>query len=277
MMHSVEFTRNFVELTNSQQYTLSIRVTSGGFCFCVLDNTSRQFIFFKNKAFDSLNTSEIEQLINADLIFNYPYKKIIITYGGQSYSLMPYELFDANKATEILSFNQSLQTGETVKHEQVLKTNIINIYSIPENLLQFLSRKFPDASILHQSTVLISDAIRQSQEQQAKQLHIDVHADFFYATIVDNGNLILSNSFTYENTAEFAYFVLNLFSKFDLNQDETHLFFSGNISKTGDEVDMLKNYIGKIIFAEVSGYSFIPQFQELPHHELSKLFASCEL
>ena len=276
MMRSVEFTRDFVELTNSQQYTLSIRVTSGGFCFCVLDNVSRQFIFFKNKIFDSLDMAQIEQLVNADPIFNYSYKKIIITYGGQSYSLMPCELFDADKATEILSFSQS-QAGETVRHEQLLKTNIINIFSIPENLLQFLTQRFPDASILHQSTALISDAIRQSQEQQAKQLHIDVHAGFFYATIVDNGKLILSNSFTYENTAEFAYFVLNLFSKFDLNQDETHLFFSGNINKTGDEVDILQHYIRHIFFAEISGYSFIPQFRELPHHEISKLFALCEL
>jgi len=276
-MHSVEFTRNFVELTNSQQYTLSIRVTSGGFCFCVLDNAARQFIFFKNKAFDSLDVAQIEQLVNADPIFNYPYKKIIIAYGGQSYSLMPSELFDADKAKDIISFNQSLQTGETVRHEQLLKTNIINIYSIPENLLHFLTRKFPDATIFHQSTILISDAIRQSQEQQAKQLHIDVHTEFFYATIVDNGKLILSNSFTYENATEFAYFVLNLFSKFELDQDNTSVFFSGNISQIGDEVGILKNYIRHILFAEVSGYSFISQFQELPHHELSKLFASCEL
>ena len=277
MMRSVEFTRNFVELTNSQQYTLSIRVTSSGFCFCVLDNVARQFIFFKNKAFDSLNIAEIEQLVNADPIFNYPYKKIIIAYGGQSYSLMPSELFDAEKAKEIISFNQSLQAGETVRYEQLLKTNIINIYSVPENLLQFLMPKFPNASIIHQSTLLIGDTIRQSQEQQAKQLHIDVHGGFFYATIVDNGKLILSNSFVYENATEFAYFVLNLFSKFDLNQDETHLFFSGNISKTGDEVDILKNYVRHIIFTEVSGYSFIPQFQELPHHEFSKLLKLCEL
>lgn len=277
MIPSIEFTRNFVELNDSQHYTLSIRITSDGFCFCIFDNRHQKFIFFKNVATISLDIELIKQQINIDPIFNYPFAKIIIAYCGKHYTLLPEILFEENNKKELFGFNQPLTETEIIRYETICETEIVNIYSISENLFYFLKQKFPQAVILHQASTLINEAILSSKTQQIQSLHIDVYPDFFYATIVDNGNLILSNSFAYENTNEFIYFVISLFNRFELSLSEVNLFLSGNINKTSEEVRILRNYISHIVFEETPGYHFVPQFQEVNFHELSKLFVLCEL
>jgi hypothetical protein len=300
-MQNIEFTRNFIELHNAENYTLSIRITSNGFCFCILDNSTKKLIFFKNVIFNpSFNISTLEQLkqlINIDPIFNYPLGKSNIVYAGQNYTLIPSELFETKYAEEYFCFAHKLEENEKIVYEQIKGSDIFNIYSLPKDLLEFLQQKFPNVPIHHQNSMLINDtvtkeiagrtsndkagcresSVNEVKPQSQKVLHIDVFPDFFYAVITEQGKLILSNSIAYANTNEFVYFIINLFDKFNLNQNESRLFISGDIEKADEKIEILSKYIEQIIFEEETEFSFVDEFQKIEIHKLTKLFKQCEL
>jgi hypothetical protein len=276
MLPVTEFTRNFIEPGKSRQYTLSIRITADGFCFCVLDNARQKFIFFKNAELNSFTSiaEQIKQLIDIEPIFDYSLEKIVITFVGQHYTLFPSKLFDSEKKKEIFAFSQPLAETEQVRYDRINGTEILTIYSLPKDLLDLLNQKFPQALILHQASVLLKDIAC----QEGTQIWVDVHRNFFFASMVSNGKLLMSNSFSYKNDTEFLYFVMSLIDKFELDANSIPLLVSGNIGKEGNLAHLLKEYIRFVVFDNCSSnYSFVPEFEGIECQELSKLIAACEL
>lgn len=278
-MQNIEFSRNFIEKANSSNYILSIRIESNGFCFFVFDILQKKFIFFKNVLFDFSQhlsaTNQIKNNIDSDSIFNFPFRKVNIIYCGQSYTLLPSAFYDADKKEDLLKFNQALIDEDIVKSSLIKGTDIINIFSFPKLYFDFFQQKFPNAFIHHQASLLVFDAVKKTDS--SKQFHIDVYPDFFYATVVENTHLLLSNTYSYTNLNEFVYHIINLYDKLELNQQETKLYFSGEIEKEGKEINILKDYIQNIHFAEQPDCSVIPDFQTISSHKMSKILVSCEL
>lgn len=279
MMQNIESTRNFIEPKCSLNYTLSIRLSSSGFCVFILNNLNNKFIFFKSLLFDNQFSllTQVKNIISSDVVFAYPFKKIKIVYCGQRYTLIPAEFYTETAKKDLFTFNHTLSNDEEVCQEPIKGTDIINVYSIPTDIYSFFQQQFPYATIQHQASLLLSDAIKKSIGQEQPEVYVDVQPNFFYANVVANSCLLLSNAYSYANANELVYHIVNLFEQLKLNQYETILSIAGEIKKEGESIAILKKYIQKIQFAACPDFSFIPDFQNIESHIISKYFISCEL
>ena len=169
-------------------------------------------------------------------------EKNLVAYCGKHYTLLPLALH-VNKIDEIFAFNQPLAKGEVVRQDNV--GDIFNLYSIPQNLLAEIKEKYPQVKICHQATLFIEKSLEKQDIE--KQIFLDIYSDFFYANITQNGKLLFSNVFEYDDSEEFIYFVLNIFDKFNLNQLETKLYVSGEINKKDRKIAILKDYMKYLI------------------------------
>ena len=108
-------------------------------------------------------------------------------------------------------------------------------------------------------------------------MHIE--RDFFNLIIFDQSNLIFCNSFNYRNITDILYYVLNVFKKLGIDQEET-VYFSGRMEKYYDLTFNLSIYVRDIKFAEPSGnYTFSYVFNDTDLHRFINLFSivNCEL
>ena len=161
-----------------------------------------------------------------------------IIHNGQFYTIFEGKLFDESQINKLFAFNYSLQKDEEVRHEKIDETGMINIYSVPKSLL---GNQTP---LSHRATALIVDTLEKSKQNNAKQLHIDIQAGFFYANIVENGRLLLSNAFSYNDSNELAYFVMALYSKFGLDPQKNPLIVSSCETEEGKAgLDILKDFV----------------------------------
>jgi hypothetical protein len=104
-------------------------------------------------------------------------------------------------------------------------------------------------------------------------VHVHVERDYFNLLIFSN-ELKFSNTFKYRNVSDILYYVLNVFTKIGIEQDET-IYFSGITQKYDDLTSGFSAYVKTIKFSEPRGnFTFSYIFNEMDLHRYLNLFSA---
>ena len=110
---------------------------------------------------------------------------------------------------------------------------------------------------------------------------VDVHVlpNSFQITVVKNQQLELYNTFNYQTSEDFIYYLLFVLNQLNIKNDETTIRLTGEVDKNSAIYDMLFKYINTIEFCELPNdlnYSYVfEQTQKHYHYSLFNLYL-CE-
>ena len=270
-----------LDINATENYELSIQVSPDGLSFCLLDSIRNKFVLIRsfepeeNKYF---NTDKISELLRKDDFLTKRYKKVNFIMPSPKFTLVPAPLYDPGKKDEYFKFNHKLEENNIVLVNKANDPDAFLVFSVSKTICDLMNSFYPGVHPYHQIKLLLDHISSFKKSVNGNYIHIHVERDFFNLILFNNNALKFCNSFTYRNISDILYYVLNVFKKLDIKQEET-IYFSGLTEKYDDLSSGFSLYIRNIKFAEPSGnFTFSYVFNDMELHRFLNLFnlVNCE-
>ena len=270
-----------LDINSTDNYELAIQLSPDGLSFCLLDTIRNKFVLIRafepeeNKYF---NAEKIKELISKDDFLTKHYKKISIITPTPKFTLVPSPLFDPGKKDEYFTFNHVREDESLIISNKLYDPDLFSVFSLSKPFSDLISDFYPGVHPWHHIKPLFDHISHSRKTVNGNYIHIHVEKEYFNLIIFNNNQLIFCNTYTYRNISDILYFVLNVFKKLDIKQEET-IFLSGLTEKYDDLSSNLSIYIRNLKFAEPAGkFTFSYVFNDSDLHRFLNLFSvvNCE-
>lgn len=232
--------QNLYDTMHSNEYSLSIRLSSDGFSLCVYDE-SNSLLSTKKVSISlfSMSEEEINQLLILEKETQLNFKDIRLICESDNYTFVPAQIFKPEEARDFLLFQHELNKKDQILVNMLPVWDIVNVFCIPNALYNALTHLFPNSPIEHHVSWFLTDKVQFGSESN---LQIWVRPKMMDVVVLTNGNLILINSFAYNTPEDFTYFTLNIFEQLSL-ETEKHIVKLFHLEKKRELLESLEKYI----------------------------------
>ncbi len=280
-MPSLELFDETLDINSTENYVLSVQAGINGFSFCILDTLRNKFVLIRHFEPDEnkyFNIEKLNEIITNDDFLTKKYKQIHIITPSPKFTLVPAPLYDPGKKDEYFTFNHLTDNNSIILSNNIPESDTFVIFSLTKSVNDLLTSSFPGVQYFHHIKPLLRHITCPGKNLSGKYIHVHIEREFFNLIVFDQNDLILCNSFNHRNISDILYYVLNVFKRLDIKQEET-IYFSGQTEKYDDLTSNFSIYIRDIKFAEPTGnFSFSYVFNELELHRFLNLFTviNCE-
>lgn len=280
-MPSLELFDETLDINSTENYVLSVQAGINGFSFCILDTLRNKFVLIRHFEPDEnkyFNIEKLNEIITNDDFLTKKYKQIHIITPSPKFTLVPAPLYDPGKKDEYFTFNHLTDNNSIILSNNIPESDTFVIFSLTKSVNDLLTSSFPGVQYFHHIKPLLRHINYPGKNLSGKYIHVHIEREFFNLIVFDQNDLILCNSFNHRNISDILYYVLNVFKRLDIKQEET-IYFSGQTEKYDDLTSNISIYIRDIKFAEPTGnFSFSYVFNELELHRFLNLFTviNCE-
>jgi hypothetical protein len=210
---------------NIQNNSKSIRFSTGGLSLCI-NGKCKSFSFDKidENFHKSMAICLCEELMKDPHIWD-------IYIDNPFYTIIPKEI--GNKEICISAFKLNfpeINTNHIIMSEEIDRHDMISIFGIHNGLYEFIKAHFPLHKIHHYSINAIIKSIEHSKSNGTKEVWASVENNSLLINLVENGKLLLTNSFNIKTPTDCLYFIGSIYEQFDLSKKNTPLFFLGDKS-----------------------------------------------
>ena len=256
----MEITDRSFDLSQTINHTLSIRFIPDGFCFIVFDRHHKKILHFAEiteKGKDPFRILRVTAASNA--ILQSPFEETFCIWDTPQYTLLPSAVFNEENRSQFwkLNFGESDVQNLSFFSDRLKLPDVVNIYAVPAEFATLLKEIFPSIQFINQQSVQIIDSLFENKKENNSQVCLQVHWDFFDVLVLQQGKIILANSYPFQNKDEFLYFSINLFEQLRLDPHSTEIILSGEIDEKDEKTVALRKYIRTVDFkkiaADVSG------------------------
>lgn len=263
--HTSYFDKSFKE-SQTRSYQLSIQLSIDELTFTVYNSEKNKFIGIESFRFDDIENidqlpSFMGKVLNKRPSFAYPYEKVFFMFQNRFSTLIPQPLFNEENKNLYLGFNQPFQENSRIVYDNLKNNDAVNVYYIPNMVVEKVKDFWPNVKMMHFSTALIESlSVSFKNQFNPKTLYINLRRDCFDIVYFKENKLHYHNSFEFRSKEDFIYFLLITIEQLGLNPEDVNVILSGNIDKTDDNYRMIHQYIKNYSFIarnEIYSYSYI--------------------
>ncbi|MBR2369212.1 MAG: DUF3822 family protein [Paludibacteraceae bacterium] len=221
---------------NIQNNNKSIRFSTGGLSFCV-NGKCKSIIFDKSDDdfHKSIAICLCENSLNDsctdiwDIYIDNPY-----------YTIIPKEIADKDICISAFKLNfPEINSNHIIMSEDIDRHNMISTFGIHKGLYDFIKKQFPLHKIHHYSLSNMVKSIEHSKNSGSKEVWANVSNNSIFINLVDNGKLLLTNSFNVKKPTDSLYYIGSVYEQFNLSTKNTELYFCGD----NEHFSLLKKHI----------------------------------
>lgn len=269
-----------LDINSTENYELSVQISSDDISFCLLDTLRNKFVMLRsyepedNSRFDPYRLNEI---IRKDDFLPRKFRKTNIITPTQRSTLVPGPLFEDSRKEDYLDFNQKKADRERVMISKIKNSDIYAIFSLQEGFADLLKGLFPEGNIMHSLKPLFQ-YVHFNRRSTGNNIHIHFEKDYLDTVIFDPNELKFCNTFNFKSMSDIEYFVLYVLKKMNVRQDET-IYLSGRTKEKEELRHAFSKYLTDVRFALPQGnYTFSYVLSEAELHRFLLLFSAvnCE-
>ena len=238
------------EIKNLQ---LSIQFSLDGFSFCI--HTSKQTLLFSNYPFDKKKQTpekllkEITFIFETDTNLQQDFEKVLVIHQNNLATVVPNEYFNENNLKDYLNFTIKTLATDFISYDSIDLIEAKNVYVPYININNYLFQNFGEFEYKHHASELIEKLI-EVNTIETKQVYINVAKTSFDIVVLEQKQLILYNSFTYNTKEDFIYYILFVAEQLTLDTETINFFLMGSINKEDELYQITYNYIRNISFLQ---------------------------
>lgn len=269
-----------LDINSTENYELSVQISSDDISFCILDTLRNKFVMLRsyepedNSRFDPYRLNEI---IRKDDFLPRKFRKTNIITPTQRSTLVPGPLFEDSRKEDYLDFNQKKADRERVMISKIKNSDIYTIFSLQEGFADLLKGLFPEGNIMHSLKPLFQ-YVHFNRRSSGNNIHLHFEKDYLDTVIFDPNELKFCNTFNFKSRSDIEYFVLYVLKKMNVRQDET-IYLSGRTQEKEELRHAFSKYLTDVRFALPQGnYTFSYVLSEAELHRFLLLFSAvnCE-
>jgi len=270
-----------LDINATENYELSLTAACDGLSFTILDTLRNKFVLirsFEPEEGRNFNAEKISGIIGDDDFLARKYKKLVIQTPSLKSTIVPAALYDPGKKDRYFSFNHTTEPGQVILANKINDPESYVVFQVPAALSEVINNHYPGITIIHHTRPLLWYAARRARSAGGTYVQVHIERDFFTLVVFGNDVMKFCNSFVYRNVSDIMYYVLNVFRKMNISQEES-ISFSGRTGIYDDITSGFSAYVRNISFCEPYGnYSFSYVFNETGLQRYLNLFSalSCE-
>ena len=243
---------------------LSIQFSLDGFSFSVYNIISKKEVYFREYEFENSQVTpenlllKIKDIFNTDTQLQNDFSSVLVIHQNNLSVLVPNRYFNEKELASYLNFNVKKLTIDYVAFDHLKALESKNIYIPYVNINNYLFQNFGEFEYKHHSTVLIEKLLN-SKNNIEKTMFVNVSKNSLDIVVLENNQLILFNTFSYNTKEDFIYYILFVAEQLNLNVNEFSLHFTGKVNLEDAIYKITYKYIKNVYFLESNN----PLFTEL--------------
>lgn len=271
---------NSIDLTQLEDKTLSIRLSTDGFSFSVYSLDKRSDIYCKYIPVNTQRSmaANVKSLLTNTPELNISYRQTNILIHTRRYTIIPFELFEDEQMELLFYQNLPKQNNEIILCNVLGKSNVTILFSIDKLTHIFLSEHFPKARFFASISPQVEYFTNKNKGKNGHKAYVSFHENDMEVCCYDDGKLQLANTYPVATNDDRSYYLLNLWKQLAFNPEHDELYLIG-LEKTREKelITFLRQFIRKIFVINPlseTGISSSEQIEAIPFDILSLLI--CE-
>lgn len=220
-------------------------------------------------------SSFLDDVCKSDQKLNQTFARTRIGWNNRLASIVPRRLYDAANKAAYLQYLSSDKGHRDYFDDALPKFGAHQVYAIPADWAAWRNRRFPNSQPLHISSALLNgfSAHAAATLQDGRSLFVHVGMGEVRIALLDANSLYFSNAYTYQAAKDFLYYVLAVFNEFDLDQETTPIWLSGQLVEDSEIYRLLFRYFRKLAFMPCPpALSTGTQLSATPQHFYTDLY-----
>ena len=238
-----------IDFNKSKQYTLSIRLSTDGFCFAIHNPLVDNEYAYQPYRIDTHKTiaANLKAATEELALLKHTYATVNILLANTTYTIVPKEFYADQCAHDFYAqnFPQVPATTE-IRSNIVGEEQAVVLFSIESQLRKFIAERFPKAQIYASVSPLINYASEKSYKNNKRLCFVHLHKNSADLLCFDNGAPQLINTLRGNDIADIPYFLLNCWQMLGLSQTDDTLYIASTIRNTKTLVKELNRFIQNI-------------------------------
>ena len=236
------------DYTQSEQYTISIRLSTDGFSFSVFNPLGEgEHVFTDCAVNESLSlTANLKQLFREEEGLQHPYRRVNILMADKRYTLMPLEFFEDEQAELVFYHNHPPRENECVLYNILAANNMVVLFGMDKSAYNFLTEQFPEAKFYAQASPFIEFFSNKSRFGNNCKLYVHLRKEEIDLYGFDRGHLLLGNSYSCNATADRIYYILYAWKKLGFDQERDELHLTGDLGDKETLLPELRKFIRQV-------------------------------
>lgn len=266
-------------ITEKKYKKLSIQVSLAGLSFCCFDTLNNTITSFNEVHFDSFDKGiKIEDLFS-NAFRDYPeltdsYDDVLIIHNNNLSTFVPAPLFDENFLGSYLQYNTKVFDTDFFAFDEISNYQINAVYIPYVNMNNFFIDQFGTFDYKHANSILVTALLDASKNIDDKKMTIHFSEGHFEIIVIQNQKLLLFNSFDYQTSEDFIYYILFTAEQLNLNPESFLLELIGNIDTDSDFFKIAYKYIRNVALIDVDDLRWNNYFSEAENRNHFILFNS---
>jgi Protein of unknown function (DUF3822) len=258
------------------QSRLLVEVTPNSFSYVLLNQRNMSPLVVKyfqlDHPKDRLLTEVLREILAEEEILKRPVKETLLVYNFPESSLVPEPLFSMDTNKEIIdTIHGNLQKG-LILTEKIPWWELFNVYRISPDLHHLLQHQFTAGKYWHYYSLLLKSYKMFDSVEDQDSLKVIFYSDKMVALVIKKGVVHLMQTFSYQDTRDVAYHLLNCCHQLGMSQDNVRLLVGGLIDRQSALSTELHKYFLQISFEEIDeSIKITDELKELPLHYFSSM------
>ncbi|WP_431216806.1 DUF3822 family protein [Puia sp. P3] len=217
-------------------------------------------------------TEALREIVAEDGLLKRPVKETLLVYNFPESSLIPEPLFGTDTNREIIdTLHGNLQKG-LILTEKIPWWELFNVYRISPDLHQLMQQSFTAGKYWHYYSLLLKSFKMFDSSDSEDCLKVIFYSDKMVALVIRGGKVHLMQTFSYHDTRDVAYHLLNCCQQLGLDQSAVRVLVGGLIDRQSALSTELHKYFLKVNFEEIDeSIKVTDELKELPLHYFSSI------
>ena len=246
-----------VDPAKSLSYNITIQCALDGFCFVVHDLEENRIIDLElyqtsENGDEHVIMENLEKLLFRNGLYGKTFRSVHFIASNRFNTIVPKELFDEQQSESYIRFNHDLPLNVRFFHEALNTLDSVNVFAMPESLVQRVRKLWGNVTFTHQSSVFLNAILKEPVDDPVNAF-VNVNSRSFDLAIVKDGNLLFFNSFKFNTKDDFIYFLMFALEQQQLAGQDVPVYFTGLISGNSEIIKLCERYIKRIRFIRPDG------------------------
>ncbi len=228
-----------------KQKVLSLRIGKQHFCFAIANKSGLELYQLAYYSVDEWNEKGWQEIIDSNPVFSSSFYEVLVAYDFSESLLVPSKEFKSEEAGALLKMSYGVNSQSSVISESITGWQLYNIYAIPSEIKEWISRKFTTARFWHQYSLDVRNSLAASAEGN---LLVDFRKNEFVVIASGRSNILLTQTFEYTTPEDVLFYLLKICEQFSLSREAVQLQLSGLLDKQSSLYKELYQYFINIDF-----------------------------
>ena len=236
------------DFSKSEQYTLSIRLSTDGFSFSVFNPLGDgELSFYDRKVDESLSlTANLKQTFREVEWLSHSFRRVNVLMADKRFTFIPLEFFEDEQAEAVFYHNHPKQNNELVQYNILQKNNIVVLFSVDKSVCSFLCEQYPDVRFYSQASPFIEFFATKSRLGNNRKMYVHSRKEAIDIFAYERGRLQIANSFPCKETNDRIYYLLYIWKQLGLEQERDELHLTGELPDKDQLLSELRKFIRQV-------------------------------